>query len=141
MKAPGMSNELVPMPAPTPDSGQKSLELAVGAAAGFIAASKAAATRRAYASDWRDFTAWCVDHGQTNLPAVAAYLSALASAGAKISTVRRRRRWRSTDHPSRGNQRRSKRDAVPSMLNSVQRVPFGILPWLYGLLRCVEPST
>jgi integrase len=48
----------------------------------------------AYASDWRDFVAWCADHEQIDLPAapatVAAYLGALASAGTKVSTVRRR---------------------------------------------------
>jgi hypothetical protein len=89
-----LGNELVPTPGPKPEAGQKSIEVAVEAAAGFIAASKADATRRAYASDWRDFAAWCADHGQNELPAapatVAAYLSALASAGAKVSTIRRR---------------------------------------------------
>jgi site-specific recombinase XerD len=90
MTVAGMENALVP----TTDSGHKSLETAVEAAADFIAASKATATRRAYASDWRDFAAWCTAHQQTELPAapatVAAYLGALASAGAKVSTVRRR---------------------------------------------------
>jgi site-specific recombinase XerD len=89
-----LGNELVPTPGPKPEAGQKSIEVAVEAAAEFIAASKADATRRAYASDWRDFAAWCADHGQNELPAapatVAAYLSALASAGAKVSTIRRR---------------------------------------------------
>jgi integrase len=86
MMAPDPENALVP----TPWSEQKSLEVAVEAAAEFIAASKAAATRRAYA----DFAAWCADHGQVDLPAapatVAAYLGALATAGTKASTVRRR---------------------------------------------------
>jgi hypothetical protein len=90
MMAPGTENVLVP----TTGSEQKSLDVALEAAAEFIAASKAAATRRAYASDWRDFAAWCADHGQVALPAaaatVAAYLGALASDGAKVSTVRRR---------------------------------------------------
>jgi site-specific recombinase XerD len=90
MTVPGMENALVP----STDCGQKSLEMAVEAAADFIAASKSTATRRAYASDWRDFASWCTAHGQTELPAapatVAAYLGALASAGAKVSTVQRR---------------------------------------------------
>jgi site-specific recombinase XerD len=89
-----MGNELVPTPAPGPENGPKSIEVAIEVAAEFIAASKADATRRAYASDWRDFAAWCADHGQSALPAapgtIAAYLGALASAGAKVSTVRRR---------------------------------------------------
>ncbi len=90
MTASDTENALVP----TPEAGPKSLETAIAAAAEFIAASKADATRKAYASDWRDFAAWCANHGQVDLPAapgtVAAYLGALASAGTKVSTVRRR---------------------------------------------------
>jgi site-specific recombinase XerD len=89
-----LGNALVPTPGPKPEAGQKSLDVAVKAAAEFIAASKADATRRAYASDWRDFAAWCADHGQSEFPAapatLAAYLSALATAGSKVSTIRRR---------------------------------------------------
>ncbi|MHC2086524.1 hypothetical protein [Methylobacterium sp. CM6244] len=39
------------------------------AAAGFAAASKSDATRRAYAGDWRDFTGWCAEQGVDTLPA------------------------------------------------------------------------
>ena len=89
-----MGDALVLTPGPEPDHRKKSLEVAAEAAAEFIAASKADATRRAYASDWRDFTTWCAAHQQADLPAapatVAAYLGALASGGAKVSTVRRR---------------------------------------------------
>jgi hypothetical protein len=35
----------------------------------FAEAEKAPATRAAYASDWRDFAAWCVLRGATALPA------------------------------------------------------------------------
>ncbi|MHB9027104.1 MAG: tyrosine-type recombinase/integrase, partial [Armatimonadota bacterium] len=60
----------------------------------YIAASKAASTRRAYATDWRDFTEWCAWKGVPALPAapatVAAYLSALADGGKKASTINRR---------------------------------------------------
>ncbi|MCJ2112964.1 hypothetical protein MKK64_17425 [Methylobacterium sp. E-025] len=34
------------------------------AAAGFAAASKSAATRRAYEADWRDFLGWCAEQGE-----------------------------------------------------------------------------
>jgi hypothetical protein len=51
MTAPGTEKTLVP----TPRSEQKFLEVPVEVAAEFIAASKVAATRRAYRSDWRDF--------------------------------------------------------------------------------------
>ena len=65
-------------------------------------AEKAAATRRAYASDWADFAAWCAARGATPLPAhggiVAAYLSDLADRGRKSSTIGRRAlRMKETD--------------------------------------------
>lgn len=64
------------------------------ATAEFLEASKAAATRRAYASDWRDFAGWATSHDLASLPAdpehVAVYLSSLATAGKKLSTIRRR---------------------------------------------------
>ena len=48
----------------------------------FVDASRAAATRRAYAADWRRFSRWCQAHGATALPAhpalVAVYRSALS---------------------------------------------------------------
>jgi site-specific recombinase XerD len=59
----------------------------------YVRQAKASNTRRAYASDWRHFTAWCAGHGLAPLPAspdtVALYLSALAHA-AKTSTIGRR---------------------------------------------------
>ena len=46
---------------------------------GYAEAAKAAATRTAYTSDWRDFSAWCTARGTTPLPAqpaiICAYLS------------------------------------------------------------------
>ena len=49
----------------------------IDATMGYASAEKALATREAYASDWRDFAAWCASRGATALPAhvggVAAY--------------------------------------------------------------------
>lgn len=60
---------------------------------GYARASKAEATWRAYAADWRCFTTWCADHGRASLPAapdtVAAYLACLAERR-KPSTLARR---------------------------------------------------
>ncbi len=84
-----MGNELVP----AADSPSKSLETAVQAATDFIASSQAENTRRAYAADWRDFTAWCSAHGlaDRHVPGtVAAYLAHLATAGRKLKTIERR---------------------------------------------------
>lgn len=79
-------NSLVP--------GGGELAAARRATAEFLEASKAAATRRAYASDWRDFIGWTAGHHLDSLPAnpehVAVYLSTLATAGKKLSTIRRR---------------------------------------------------
>src|SRR5680860_262414 len=56
-------------------------------------AAKAPNTRRAYASDWQHFAAWCDGHGINSLPAspgtIAAYLAAHAEA-LKVSTLGRR---------------------------------------------------
>jgi integrase len=68
-------------------------------AAAFIQAAKAPATRRAYASDWCHFTAWCAQHQLAPLPAtpetVALYLTDLAHPAAgetpkKPATLTRR---------------------------------------------------
>jgi hypothetical protein len=37
----------------------------IDATMGYAAAEKALATREAYASDWRDFAAWCASRGAT----------------------------------------------------------------------------
>jgi integrase len=72
-------------------TGPPELAARVGA---FIAASKAASTRKAYGTDWADFAAWCGWKGVAALPAapasVAAYLSELADHGKKASTINRR---------------------------------------------------
>jgi site-specific recombinase XerD len=63
-------------------------------AATYAQAEKSQATRRAYAGDWRDFTAWCEVMLQPPLPAspatVAAYLASLADRRLKASTIARR---------------------------------------------------
>jgi integrase len=50
-------------------------------------------TARAYAGDWRRFTEWCTEHGQVALPAsvdtLAGFVTHLAEAGKKVSTIQR----------------------------------------------------
>ncbi|ALL79504.1 hypothetical protein AD006_30170 (plasmid) [Pseudonocardia sp. EC080610-09] len=57
-------------------------------------ASKAATTIEAYRTDWQEFCDWCAREHHTPAPAPAAavsgYLTALARAGAKVSTMSRR---------------------------------------------------
>jgi len=74
-------------------------------AAEFISLSTAANTRRAYAADWRNFTAWCESKGAAALPAspetVALYL-ADAAADCKPSTLARRLAAISKAHSAAG---------------------------------------
>ena len=53
----------------------------------------AANTVRAYAGDWKRFTAWCALHRMESLPApveaLAGFLTELADAGKKVATVQR----------------------------------------------------
>lgn len=66
---------------------------AVNRAQAYAAYAKAAATRRAYASDWRDFQGWCSSKGLSCLPAgpesVALYIADLAEQH-KPATIGRR---------------------------------------------------
>lgn len=74
-------------------------------ARGYLAASRAASTVRAYASDWRAFTAWCATHGVTALPAepttVVLYLTDLART-ATTATIGRRLSSISVAHQAAG---------------------------------------
>jgi site-specific recombinase XerD len=60
----------------------------------YASAAQAANTVKAYASDWRDFEAWCRRYGLAAMPAspavAALYLTSLGERGLKVSTVRRR---------------------------------------------------
>jgi site-specific recombinase XerD len=103
----------------TPEGARTELVSAEAAVAATLAAieaqarayareAKSANTRRAYASDWADFAAWCQAHGLTPLPAapatVALYLTSAAERY-KTSTLGRRltaisQAHRAADHPS-----------------------------------------
>jgi site-specific recombinase XerD len=76
-----------------PASGAAELIRLAGETRQFLAAAKAAGTRRAYRADWDHFDAWCRHHSLDALPAtpetVALYITALA-ASHKPATLRRR---------------------------------------------------
>src|SRR3954467_15614518 len=64
----------------------------ISAARGYVEASRAASTRRAYDGDWSRFSRWCQERGAPALPAarlVAVYLSGLAATGKTPPTVGR----------------------------------------------------
>jgi len=92
---------VVPAAPPTPGATDSavadlpSLEHAeIATARRYADASRAASTQRAYAGDWRRFSAWCLARGLATLPAdpraVAVFLSAEAHAGSAPPTVGRR---------------------------------------------------
>lgn len=64
------------------------------AEAAFASASRASSTLRGYRSDWTEFVTWCRDNHHIALPAtdiaISRYISALATAGAKVGTISRR---------------------------------------------------
>jgi site-specific recombinase XerD len=70
------------------------LRAALDGAADLARAEKAAATKRAYGSDFAIFRAWCAEQGLSALPAdpaaVAAFIAAEAGRGVKCSTLGRR---------------------------------------------------
>lgn len=78
------------LPARLPDT---SLGAAEQRVRNYVSQAKAPNTVRAYAADWRHFTAWCGGHGYSYLPAAAAtvsvYLAELADA-VRVSTLTRR---------------------------------------------------
>jgi len=85
--APLLDPDEPPSPAPVVSDAE------IGAARGYVEASRAASTRRAYDGDWSRFSRWCHDRGAPALPAppalVAIYLSALAASGKTPPTVGR----------------------------------------------------
>jgi site-specific recombinase XerD len=80
--------------APRGLAGQREGGELLEAAQEFVQAAKSRATRRAYASDLRDFDAWCRGQGRASLPAepatVALYVTHLARSGAAAATIQRR---------------------------------------------------
>jgi site-specific recombinase XerD len=91
----------------------------------FAEAEKAQATRAAYASDWRDFAAWCAARGATPLPAhggiVAAYLSDLADRGRKSSTIGRRAAAIGHRHKLAGHEPPTSQEGVRVVLRGIRR--------------------
>ncbi len=72
----------------------------------YMHASKALNTRRGYRSDWSDFEHWCLKNGYPFLPAsedaVILYISILAEANMKMSTIGRRITSISIAHQAKG---------------------------------------
>jgi site-specific recombinase XerD len=97
----------------------------IDATIAYAEAEKAAATRTAYAADWRDFALWCAARGATPLPAhvgiVAAYISNLASSGRKASTIGRRAAAIGHRHKLAGHEPPTGQEGVRAMLRGIRR--------------------
>jgi site-specific recombinase XerD len=106
--------------------------------------SKAANTRRAYKSDWQDFTGWCRYHGVTDLPAssetVALYLTDCAE-GLKTSTLQRRLSTISQAHQAAGHESPTRHPAVRAVWQGIKRekgmAMQGKSPTLTADIRCM----
>jgi integrase len=90
----------------------------------YIRLARASNTRRAYATDWADFDAWCRDHGRESLPAaaetVSLYLTDLA-AGRRPSTLDRRLVAINRRHLDQGWERPGAATEVRAVMAGIRR--------------------
>jgi site-specific recombinase XerD len=94
-------------------------------AADYVRAAKAAATRRAYRSDFRIFQAWCAPKHICPLPAspetIVAFLAAEAKRGIKPSTIGRRIAAIHCAHKMAGHASPTSSEAVKATLRGIKR--------------------
>jgi integrase len=90
----------------------------------YVAASRAENTTRVYRTGWKQFTAWCDEHGVTRLPSraetVACYVADLAKA-AKPATIDLRLAAISAAHRAAGYDSPTKEEAVRLVRRGVRR--------------------
>jgi integrase len=95
-------------------------------AARYAAAAQAISTTRAYASDWKQFTAWCERYQLQSLPApapvIALYLTALAKRGLAVSTIRRRAAAIARAHRQAGHLPATSDPSVLTVMEGIARV-------------------
>lgn len=108
------------------EDGPRSLVLAglADEAREHIRQSKSENTRRAYKSDWADFTAWCADHKRASMPAlpetVALYLSDRAHP-LKPSPLQRRMATIAQAHQVAGYESPTKHSTVRAVWQGIRR--------------------
>jgi len=117
-------HDLIPLDSALPTLGALTTA-EIDATMAYAEAEKALATREAYASDWRDFAAWCASRGATALPAhvgiIAAYLSWLADGGRKASTIGRRAAAVGYHHKIAGHEPPTSAEGVKAVLRGIRR--------------------
>jgi site-specific recombinase XerD len=91
----------------------------------YLDAAVAPATRRAYESDWRLFSAWCVDRGLTPMPAtsdtVVRYVIGEIERGRTVATLLRRLSSVATAHRAAGYESPTRAAIVRRCLQGVRR--------------------
>ena len=97
----------------------------VEAARNFIANQIAESTKRAYVSDFKNFSEWCDTFGGSPLPAspevVVLYLSHVATSGAKYATISRRAAAINFAHITAGLDSPTKSHQVSGALQGIRR--------------------
>lgn len=85
---------------------------------------ESAATKKAHASDWRDFSNWCSERGLSSCPAdprtVAGYISELAAEGYAVSTITRKLATISVMHSRRGFDSPTGTEGVRAVLKGIR---------------------
>jgi site-specific recombinase XerD len=91
----------------------------------YIDQSLSFATRKAYASDFKIFSAWCAIHGLAALPAapetVALFLASQAQAGVAASTLNRRLAAIKCAHEAQGHATPTAHKGVTAALKGIRR--------------------
>lgn len=92
----------------------------------YLQAARSERTRIAYASNWRLFERWCVEHDECALPAsaetLARYLAHLARDGRKTSTIRRARIAIGVLHGQRGLPRPDHDERIRTLERGIGKV-------------------
>ena len=91
-----------------------------------LKSSKSANTLRAYKSDYKDFTLFCIKHGLRSMPTnpntVSIYLTKLSKSEAKMSTLRRRLVSIGIAHKLKGHYLDTKHPIIIENLLGIKRV-------------------
>ncbi len=136
------------MLAEQPRSDLARLELVAERARDYARNARAANTIHAYRSGWADFTRWCTASKHQPLPGepdtVALYLTTLADAGLKPSTLQRRLSAISEAHQMAGHESPTKTAAVRMVWRGIRRTictaQEGKAPTLVEDLRAIVQS-
>jgi len=114
------------LPAELPAALAAELAELVDDAQRYADAAQALNTTRAYASDWKQFTAWCERYRLQSLPASAAvialYVTSLARRGLAVSTIRRRAAAIARAHRQAGLLPATSDPQVMTVLEGIARV-------------------